>query len=260
MNLIAKLLMNSLYGKFGMKPEKTEVKTFDNTNSEGLHKLQSYIKLNNKFVQDIIEVGSFTVVVSGGLPMAKYNQSDDIYHGIDVNIAIASAVTSGARVIMSNVKNQDGFDLYYTDTDSIVINKPLPSEMVGSALGQFKLEYEISNAVFLAPKVYGFITKDGKEVLKIKGVGADHVKQTSLGDLKKLLLRGTHLTFKQDKWFKAVFEGNIEVIDVAYQLKATSNKRQPQYLDLVLPNKVSVSVYTHSEPFNYSDIELSKDN
>ena len=34
MNLIAKLLMNSLYGKFVMKPEFTSVSVFDQTNEE----------------------------------------------------------------------------------------------------------------------------------------------------------------------------------------------------------------------------------
>lgn len=67
-------------------------------------------------------------------------------------------------------KNNNNFDLYYTDTDSIVINHPLPDEMVGPELGQFKLEYEITDAIFLAPKVYGFVATDGTIVKKPKGL------------------------------------------------------------------------------------------
>jgi hypothetical protein len=162
--------------------------------------------------------------------MAKYSDKQDLWHGIDVNIAIASAITSGARVIMSNVKNQEEFDLYYTDTDSIVINKPLPSEMVGSSLGQFKLEHEITKAVFLAPKVYGFETSDGQEIVKIKGVAKEHVAKFGVSDLNGLLILESSKLIQQKKWYKDTFQGTIEVADVAYQLKATSNKRQARYM------------------------------
>jgi hypothetical protein len=189
--------------------------------------------------------------------MAKYSDKQDLWHGIDVNIAIASAITSGARVIMSNVKNQEEFDLYYTDTDSIVINKPLPSEMVGSKLGQFKLEYEISKAVFLAPKVYGFITTDGEKVIKIKGVAKEHVAKTSVSDLHSLLILESSKVFNQEKWFKSPFTGSIEVADVAYQLKATSNKRQARYMPVQSDSGHEYNIYMHSSPLNYSEIELS---
>jgi hypothetical protein len=229
MNLVAKLLMNSLYGKFGMKPENACIDIYDQS-SEGLASLQSHIERNEESIQDIIKLDKHTVVVTGGVSIAKYNQVEDIYHGLDVNIAIASAVTSGARMIMSNVKNREEFDLYYTDTDSIVINKPLPSEMVGSSLGQFKLEHEITKAVFLAPKVYGFETSDGQEIVKIKGVAKEHVAKFGVSDLNGLLILESSKLIQQKKWYKDTFQGTIEVADVAYQLKATSNKRQARYM------------------------------
>jgi hypothetical protein len=101
MNLIAKLLMNSLYGKFGMKPEKSIVKIFDQRVSSEFTSLQSFISSHSESIQDIIEVGDFTITVAGGLSMAKYSDKQDLWHGIDVNIAIASAITSGARVIIN---------------------------------------------------------------------------------------------------------------------------------------------------------------
>jgi hypothetical protein len=80
---------------------------------------------------------------------------------MDINIAIGSAITAGARVHMSQFKNNPLFNLYYSDTDSGVIDSPLPSCLVGPELGQFKLEHVIKKAVFLAPKVYGFINMEG---------------------------------------------------------------------------------------------------
>ena len=45
------------------------------------------------------------------------------------------------------------YTLYYSDTDSIDIDKPLPEEYVGNELGQFKLEDIFDEAVYLAPKM-----------------------------------------------------------------------------------------------------------
>jgi hypothetical protein len=101
MNLIAKLLMNSLYGKFGMKPDKTTVNVFNQRVGSELTSLQKFIPANSESIQDIIEVGDFTITVTGGIFMSKYSDKQDMWHGLDVNIAIASAVTSGARVIIN---------------------------------------------------------------------------------------------------------------------------------------------------------------
>jgi hypothetical protein len=62
--------------------------------------------------------------------------------------------------------------------------------------------------------------------------------------------------FNQKKWFKIMFTGGIEVVEVAYELKATSNKRQSCYLPVVLPSGAEVNNYTHSDPLNYSDVEV----
>ena len=69
------------------------------------------------------------------------------------NIAIAAAVTAGARVFRSKFKNMPEYTLYYSDTDSIDIDKPLPEEYVGNELGQFKLEDIFDESVYLAPKM-----------------------------------------------------------------------------------------------------------
>ena len=59
------------------------------------------------------------------------------------NIAIASAVTAYVRMIMHQYKLYPGANLYYTDTDLIIINKALPDKLVESAIGQIKLENKI---------------------------------------------------------------------------------------------------------------------
>lgn len=69
-------------------------------------------------------------------------------------------------------------DCYYTDTDSVVLGHPLPSDVISSSvLGMFKLEDRILKGYFLAPKSYSYIPIDGEGVLKYKGPAKSLVTQ-----------------------------------------------------------------------------------
>jgi DNA polymerase type B, organellar and viral len=143
--------MNSLYGKFGMKTETTKVEILDN-NPEIVNK--SLDKINTNIV-DITHLDNKIVLIyniNKFVPTEVDNIfHDDVFHALDVNIAIASAISAYARIFMSYFKNNPLFKLYNSDTDNIVINKPLPEELIGNKLGQMKLEHVITKAVFLAP-------------------------------------------------------------------------------------------------------------
>ena len=67
MNLIAKLLMNSLYGKFGMKSEKTVIECYNNNDPEKYYALQDYLESTKNVIQDIIDDGGFTIIVRNGV-------------------------------------------------------------------------------------------------------------------------------------------------------------------------------------------------
>jgi len=151
MNFIAKLLMNSLYGKFGMKMETTDVQIFNTSDPLEKENAKFTFELWGESIRDHIILDNYEILVRNSTFAYKYDEAMDMFHGLDVNIAIASAITAGARVYMSYFKNNPDFILYYTDTDSIFIDTPLPAELVGNKLGQLKLEYIINRAVFLAP-------------------------------------------------------------------------------------------------------------
>ena len=72
----------------------------------------------------------------------------------NVNIAIASAVTSYARVYMSKFKNRKDINLFYSDTDSLFTDSELPEEVIGNNIGQFKLENIFKEIIFLGPCRY----------------------------------------------------------------------------------------------------------
>jgi DNA polymerase type B, organellar and viral len=250
MNLIAKLLMNSLYGKFGMKPESTVIEIFDTANENELELFKDMLDIYGNSLVDYINIDNFYITLRNNVSNYQYNEQEDMYHGIDVNIAIASAITGGARMWMSILKNNPLFKLFYSDTDSAVVDRPLPDELVGNKLGQFKLEHVVTKAIFLAPKVYGLVTESGEEIIKIKGIKNEVLKDIHMKDLEDLMHKDSSREFNQEKWLKKVIEGNICVKDIVYTLKVTSNKRKSIYVN---------NIFENTEPFHYDEITNKND-
>jgi DNA polymerase elongation subunit (family B) len=116
----------------------------------------------------------------------------------NVSIPIASAITAYARIHMSQFKNNPDFKLFYSDTDSIYIDKPLSNDLVSSTiLGKMKLEYIIKKAIFLTPKVYFLLTEDNKIIYKVKGLS--HDIELTMKDFENLLIKNTFIKKTQTK-------------------------------------------------------------
>jgi DNA polymerase elongation subunit (family B) len=99
---------------------------------------------------------------------------------------------------MSQFKNNPNFNLYYSDTDSIYIDRPLSEELISSTiLGKMKLEYVLTEAIFLAPKMYYLETEDGKVIYKVKGL--KHEVELTLSDFESLLYKESLLEKFQTK-------------------------------------------------------------
>lgn len=143
---------------------------------------------------------------------------------INTSVAIASAITAYARIAIHKIKILAGEHLHYTDTDSIFTSKPLPKNMVGDKLGLMKLEYggEIDKAVFLAPKLYALLFKDGTEVVKMKGC---KTKATFAEMLDCLNIDNISKTLYQEKWIRNFKDGNITIETHPYNYAISSNKR-----------------------------------
>lgn len=83
----------------------------------------------------------------------KFNIPDESATGFkDVSISVSAAVTSYGRIHMSKLKlailNQ-GANIYYSDTDSIITDRPLDTNLVDTnLLGKLKLEHKVSKAFF----------------------------------------------------------------------------------------------------------------
>nr|QYC94313.1 putative DNA polymerase [Oedogonium sp. 1_circle_47180] len=116
-------------------------------------------------VEELPEINSFTKVTLPGV----IDEEAPLF-----SVACAAAITSYARIYMhqtiTDLYNK-GINVYYMDTDGLVINAPMDVEQVSSIeLGKFKLEYNIKEGIFILPKTVAYKLHDEQIILKAKGV------------------------------------------------------------------------------------------
>jgi len=210
--VISKLLLNILYGRFGISPFIETVEIVKNK--------EAYKYYDKYEVSEIIDL-------QNGIEFIKFlknkDQMDDNIISPNISIAIASAIVSYARIEINKYKHLPGYELYYSDTDSVVLNKPLTQELVGKNLGQIKLEYIIISGIYLIAKGYGVLTNDVKEliIVKIKGLK----NPISFFKLMPLLYIENQINEYQEKWYRNWEQGSILIQNEIYTLTVTINKR-----------------------------------
>lgn len=112
-------------------------------------------------------------MLDGNCVEYEYEDVREFFNQIGSLVRFSAFITAQGRCILlkafsDKILNQE--NLFYTDTDSIFVNKKLPENYVSSTiLGKFKLEYEIKKGFFLAPKMYIVETSEGLK-MKMKGV------------------------------------------------------------------------------------------
>ena len=201
---ISKLLLNSLYGRFGLNPSLPDTIFV---------KADQIVKLAKLNIE--IDFGNYKLASSFGmLPLSIAGES---------NVGIAAAVTAYARIHMSQFKNNPNFNLYYSDTDSIYIDKELDNSFISeTVLGKLKLEKVLSKFVGVGPKFYGGVDAfNGKEFSKVKGFSSS----LTINQLESLLIKGNSLSLDQSKWYRDYKNSNVFIKNTTYYSKLTGNKR-----------------------------------
>lgn len=168
-NMIAKLLMNSCYGRFGINTMREQMIIDDGrapiTGSTWVFPFPDPNSARPYLVR-----------------FAKIEQEVNMF----TNVSIAAYVTSYARIHMHK-QYMKCDDLYYTDTDSIITTSQFKE---GKELGQMKLELQAEIGCFLLPKSYSVVpTAEWAKKLKIKeGQAKTALKGVSLSpkDLGRL--------------------------------------------------------------------------
>lgn len=200
--VMSKLLMNSCYGRFGIKSDRQNI-VFDD-GSNGLCPLED---------DTWLRVGK-----------NKYRlMLKDVKLDTFSNVAIASYVTSYARIMMHSIMMKTRDEIYYTDTDSMFTTKKFPT---GTGLGKLKLEYKVKSACFLLPKTY----IAGDKVV-MKGFDRKKIKEFTFEDFMDCLEGESRLKIVQEPRFAtfktALKQGKLVTMTKGNtrQLRALYDKR-----------------------------------
>ena len=165
-NIFGKLMINSMYGRLGMR--EREVHSF-------IENKENFDKISKKI--DILNFRELNNIV---LIEAKINdklrkERNDIVGKEKNNIVIAAAITSKARIKLFKAQQnviKNGGRLLYSDTDSIfaAFKRDVTNERHGEVFwdGE-KSDTIIKEAIFFAPKSYALKYNDEKYKIKIKG-------------------------------------------------------------------------------------------
>jgi hypothetical protein len=195
---LAKLLLNSLYGKFGQRLNlrKThlvkDVQSLCALMTHPKHVLVDFHVLSKDLMQIETENNIY------------FEQAD-----LKTNVVIAAFTTSWARLKLWNVMNQLGSRVFYTDTDSLIFEASPNNHPTDPKLGEFlgeladelackKVEcrgceartHPIREFVASGPKNYAYITDNGFQVCKVRGfsLNSEASKILNFESMKKTLL------------------------------------------------------------------------
>lgn len=212
MEYIVKILLNSLYGKFGQKfMNRDSWRPFDLTLDE-LNKLKDFERIGNyiRIKKDMTEPPVFCTPI-----WALY-------------------VTAYAREKMHKaILNSRPV---YVDTDSLITKKEI---LTSNKLGKLKLEMFIKKGIIVKPKFYAFEPQGKKAFVKSKGIG---VKLT-IPDFWKLLVTGSVEYTKFMKFKESTRRGFIpnEIVGIVKHLNLEDEKR-------MWNNKFDYNELQHSKP------------
>ncbi len=100
---------------------------------------------------------------------------------MNIAVQIAAAVTAYGRMHMHDLKNIPDNICYYSDTDSVFLQKPLNEKFISpTKLGLCKLEKETQSCIFLSPKIYIFTYRENGKLhhsIKFKGVNKEALEK-----------------------------------------------------------------------------------
>jgi hypothetical protein len=224
------MILNSLYGRLGMKPYQDTIEIVESNRAEDI--LSKYIVKEQYNVTDKLEFIRYeNKPISGFLEL--YGEDEYLEFMLDcdsksisVNQSLPSAIaiTAYARMYMFKViyKLIDlGIVIYYMDTDSMVVNKAIPQELIGNTIGLFKLEHEIDHAYFISPKLYALKTSDGNTIVKAKGIGSN----LNYSQFESLI-ENQGIVKAQERWFKDPANANISIKNIDMHISAINLKRK----------------------------------
>lgn len=161
---LAKLMLNSFWGKFGQRPNQTQVTTCSNPSQ--------FFQL---VMDDRKTIHRIEIINQEMVEVFHTYQEDTIPVQSNTNIFITAFTTAYARLKLYDALGSLQERVLYMDTDSVIYTiKPGERDIpVGNYLGEYTSELDAGDHIveFVAAgsKNYAYVTKNGKHSCKIRG-------------------------------------------------------------------------------------------
>ena len=234
---LAKMMLNSMWGKFGQRLNKTQVQEFDDP------------RAFHRFLDtDSLDVRHVSIMNDQMVEVHYQHQKEDIPVSPNLNIFIACFTTCWARLQLYKALEQLGERVLYYDTDSVIFleDEGQTNPAFGNYLGQFTSELEkddhIVELVSGGPKNYGYKTKKGKIECKVRGfrlnsegktqLNYNIMRQNVLDEIQKPLLKPRQTSVY--KTYQIVWDPKTYQLYTYTEKKQYHSGRSPQFPDLSL--------------------------
>lgn len=197
---LCKILLNSLYGKFGQ------------TGRKWIPSLEAFAK-DAVYISDSEgNIKRVRTILNNKQELSTESESENSLP------VIAAEVTGYARMYLwMLIKRAGQENVYYVDTDSLFVNRQgfdrLSPYIDETALGMLKLEGVSDDTTFQGPKHYSFSNKE-----TIKGIKRN-AKRLAEFQFEQDRFATWHTMIKNDK------HGYIDITKIRKTLKADNNKR-----------------------------------
>jgi hypothetical protein len=186
---LTKLMLNNLWGRYGMRSNMNQ--------TEFTTKFERIRQLDEDPTMELTSVKP----VSEHIVQLAYKRASDEYIPMrnDTNIFVAVTTTAWARIRLYRELDKLKERTIYCDTDSVIFTlseNPDQNLKCGNFLGDMTSELDqddyIVEFVSGGPKNYGYLTKNGKSTVKVKGITMNSVNAPVMqyANIKRIIVNG----------------------------------------------------------------------
>ena len=172
---LAKMMLNSMWGKFGQRLNKTQVQEFDDP--QAFHQFLD---------TDSLDVRHVSIINDQMVEVHYQHQKEDIPVSPNLNIFIACFTTCWARLKLYEALQSLGERVLYYDTDSIIYytDEGQPNPDLGHYLGDFTSELKrtttLWNSCRVVPRIMVTPPRRGNVECKVRGFRLNSEGKTQL--------------------------------------------------------------------------------
>lgn len=231
---VAKLCMNSLWGKFAQRSDLPK-----SVIAKDLKDLLSILVDQSKRVDDFHTMNNDLLHVgySSNIDQENYN----------TNIYIAIFTTAYARLKLLAVLHELGSRALYCDTDSVIYvcgpnDKPVAlGDCLGDLTNELKPDDHIVEFCAVAPKHYAFRTKGGHVECKVKGFSLDYdtAQDINFESVRSMIQNKASINTIQNR-----------IVRDKYHVKVI-NKVHTKHCNVTTLNKRALATDNRTYPYGY---------